>query len=72
MQLSGSLLHTISVCVSILSGFVGVVATIWKVVTNHFAHMKEDIIKNSDNNANKIVEAVKDSTIAIVSAIKRG
>lgn len=69
--MAGDLLHTVSVCVSILSGFVGVVATIWKLVTNHFAHLKEDIIKNSNENADKIVLAVKDSTIAIVSALRR-
>lgn len=71
MQVSGNLLHTISVCTSILSGFVGVVATLWKLANNHFAHIKQDIIQNSNDNANKIVGAVKDSTIAIVSALKR-
>lgn len=69
--MAGDLLHTVSVCTSILSGFVGVVAALWKLANNHFAHIREEIIQNSNDNANKIVGAVKDSTIAIVSALKR-
>jgi hypothetical protein len=62
-------LDTVGVCTSILAGAASIVYTVFKMVTNHFAHMKQDIIANSDANADKIVTAVQTSSASIVSAI---
>lgn len=83
MTIDKDVLHTLTVCASVLSGFAAAIGTAWKLVTNHVWHMKQDIIDNADQNrkdvVNEIQQANKDNVIAIersavqiVSAIVRG
>jgi len=71
MALDHETIHTLSVCASVLGGFGSVIGVIWKMVTNHVWHMKEDIIQNADSNRRDVVEAIQTSTIQIVSALKK-
>lgn len=70
MSIDPNLMHDLRVCSSILTGFGGTVAGIWKLVTNHMWHMKKDIIENSDANRVKVVNAINESNKDNVQAIQ--
>ena len=66
------ILHTASVCTSILVGMGSILGGIWKLVTNHIFHMKHDIIHAVNESGDKTCKAIELASKDIVIAVLRG
>lgn len=70
MTIDPNLAHTLAVCGSVLSGFGTFIGVVWKLITNHVWHMRQDIIDAGDDNRVLIVSAINKANIANVNAIQ--
>ena len=63
--------HFLAICGSIVVTGTGLCATLWKLVTNHMDHQKQNIIDAANENTKTICQAVVKSGQETVIAIQQ-